>query len=449
MTLLFVPHSEKDKQEMLEFLGLKSIDDLFADIDEKLVLKTPLNLPPSMSEIELTRHMLMLSEKNGEVLHKSCFIGAGAYNHFIPSVVNHIISRAEFYTSYTPYQPEVSQGILQAIFEYQTMIAELVDIEAVNASVYDGATALGEAVIMASNITGKKEIIISSSVHPEYKEVVKTYCSARELMLKEVKFCNGVTSLEDLEKVVSKNSAAVVVQNPTFFGCIENLSGIEKICHEKDILLIVSVVEPTSLGMLKPPGECGADIVTGEGQSFGNSLNYGGPYLGFVGTKNKYLRYIPGRLVGATTDMHGRRGYVLTLQAREQHIRREKAFSNICTNQALNALATVVYLSLLGRAGLVELANLCYQKAHYAYDAIAEINGFKPVFTSPFYNEFVFKCPISPRKINKQLLKHEIIGGFDVGRFYPELNNTMMFCVSERNSKADIDKLVEVLEKIA
>jgi len=441
----FIPHTKKDRQEMLKFLGLKSIDELFVDIDRRLVLDKNLDLPPAMSELELSRHILMLSEKNGETLHKSCFLGAGAYNHFIPSVVNHIISRSEFYTAYTPYQSEVSQGILQAIFEYQTMIGELIGMDVVNASVYDGASALAEAAIMASNITEREEIIISSAVHPEYRGVVKTYCDASELKLKEVYYDEGVTDLKNLEEVVSDRSAGVFIQNPNFFGSIENVFDIENMCHEKGCLLIVNVTEPTSLGMLKPPGEYGADIVTGEGQSFGNPLNYGGPYLGFMGTKEKYMRYIPGRLSGLTTDTKGRRGFVLTLQAREQHIRREKASSNICTNQTLNALAATVYLSTLGKNGLKELANLCYQKAHYAYDNIKEIGGFRPIFSAPFYNEFVIECPIKPKRLNEKLLKHGIIGGFELGRYYPELKDAMMICVTENNTKKDIDRLLEVL----
>jgi glycine dehydrogenase subunit 1 len=443
----FIPHTKKERQEMLKFLGLKSVDELFVDIDRRLILEKNLDLPPAMSEFELSRHMLMLSEKNGESLHKSCFLGAGAYNHFIPSVVSHIISRSEFYTAYTPYQSEVSQGILQAIFEYQTMIGELVGMDVVNASVYDGASALAEATIMVSNITGREEIIISSTVHPEYREVVKTYCDAHELKSKEVSFDDGVTDLKKLEKVVSDKSAGVFIQNPNFFGSIENVFEIEKVCHERGCLLVLSVVEPTSLGMLKPPGECGADIVTGEGQSFGNPLNYGGPYLGFMGTKKKYMRYIPGRLSGMTTDTKGRKGFVLTLQAREQHIRRERASSNICTNQALNALAATVYLSTLGKNGLKELANLCYQRAHYAHDNIKEIAGFQPIFIAPFYNEFVIECPIAPNRLNERLLEHGIIGGFELGRYYPDLKDAMMLCVTEINTKRDIDRLVEVLRE--
>ena len=441
----YVPHTEKERREMLMSLGRKSVDELFADIDKRLILKNDLDLPPAMSEPELFRHMLTLSEKNGEALHKRCFLGAGAYNHFCPSVVNHIVSRSEFYTAYTPYQPEVSQGTLQAIFEYQTMIGELVGMDVVNASVYDGASALAEAAIMASDITERDEIVVSSTVHPEYREVVKTYCNAHELKTKEVPYDDGVTDSEKLEEAISEKSAGVFIQNPNFFGSIENVFEIEKVCHERGCLFVLSVVEPTSLGMLKPPGEYGADIVTGEGQSFGNPLNYGGPHLGFVGTKKEHMRHISGRLSGMTVDTKGRRGFVLTLQAREQHIRRERASSNICTNQALNALAATVYLSALGKNGLKELANLCYQKAHYACDKIKEVAGFQPLFKAPFYNEFAVKCPVEPERLNERLLEHGIVGGFELGRYYPELKDAMMFCVTENNTKKDIDHLVEAL----
>jgi len=444
----FIPHTKRDRQEMLKFLGLKSVDDLFVDIDKKLILKKNLDLPEAMSELELSRHMLALSEKNVEVIHNSCFLGAGAYNHFIPSVVNHVISRSEFYTAYTPYQPEVSQGTLQAIFEYQTMIANLTGMDVVNASVYDGASALAEASIMAANITHRDEIIISSTIHPEYRRVVKTYCDAHELILREVSFNDGITDLNNLKKVISDKSAAVFIQNPNFFGCIENVLDIEKICHDKKTLFVVNIVEPTSLGLLKAPGEYGVDIVTGEGQSFGNPLSFGGPYFGFMGTKEKYMRQIPGRLSGITVDSKGRRGFALTLQTREQHIRRERASSNICTNQALNALAAAVYLTTLGKSGLKEVSNLCYQKAHYAFENIKKIPGFKVVSNSPFYNEFVIKCPVAPKKLNEKLLEKNIIGGLDLGKHYPELKNAMLFCVTENNSKEEIDRLVKVLRSL-
>ena len=444
----FIPHTEKDRQEMLKFLGLKSVDDLFVDIDKRLILKKDLDLPEAISELELSRHMLALSEKNREVIHNSCFLGAGAYNHFIPSVVNHVISRSEFYTAYTPYQPEVSQGTLQAIFEYQTMIANLTGMDVVNASVYDGASALAEAAIMAANITHRDEIIISSTIHPEYRRVVKTYCDAHDLKLTEVSFNNGITNLNNLKKKISEKTAAVFLQNPNFFGCIENVLDIEKICHDKKALFVISIVEPTSLGLLKAPGEYGADIVTGEGQSFGNPLSFGGPYFGFMGTKKEYMRYIPGRLSGITIDNKGRRGFVLTLQTREQHIRRERASSNICTNQALNALAAAVYLTTLGKSGLKEVSNLCYQKAHYTFEKIKEIPGFKAVFNSPFYDEFLIKCPVKPEKLNEKLLENNIIGGLDIGKYYPKLKNAMLFCVTEKNTKEEIDRLVKVLRSL-
>jgi glycine dehydrogenase subunit 1 len=441
----FIPHTEKDRQEMLKVIGVKSVDDLFVDIDKKLILKKDLNLPKSMSELELSKHMVELSEKNCEAIHNSCFLGAGSYNHFIPSVVNHIISRSEFYTAYTPYQPEVSQGTLQAIFEYQTMIANLTGMDVVNASVYDGATALAESSIMASNITKRDEIIISSTIHPEYRTVVKTYCDSCELDLKEVSFDDGITDLNNLKKMISEKTAAVFIQNPNFFGCIENISEIEKICHDKGALFIVNVVESTSLGLLKPPGDYGADIVTGEGQSFGNPMNFGGPYLGFMGTKKDYMRHIPGRLSGITKDTKGRRGFVLTLQTREQHIRRERASSNICSNEALCALATTVYLTTLGKSGLKQVANLCYQKSHYAFEEIKQIPSFKGVFSTPFYNEFVVECPVEPEKVNEELIENDIIGGFNLEKHYPKLKNCMLFCVTEMNTKKDINNLVEVL----
>jgi len=318
-------------------------------------------------------------------------------------------------------------------------------MDVVNASVYDGATALAEAGIMAANITHRDEIIISSSIHPEYRRVLKTYSDAHDLNLTEVSFNDGITDLNNLKKIISEKSAAVFIQNPNFFGCIENVLDIEKICHEKKALFVVSVVEPTSLGLLKAPGEYGANIVTGEGQSFGNPLSFGGPYFGFMGTKKEYMRQIPGRLSGITVDSKGRRGFALTLQTREQHIRRERASSNICTNQALNALAAAVYLTTLGKSGLKEVANLCYQKVHYAFENIKKIPGFKAVFNSSFYNEFVIKCPVTPKKLNEKLLENNIIGGLDLGKYYPKLKNAMLFCVTENNSKQEIDHLVKVL----
>ena len=439
----FIPNTEKETKEMLKTIGVSGIHALFRDIDRKIILPKDLNLPKPLSEFELRNLMLGMSRENKI---KTSFLGAGSYSHFIPSVVNHVISRSEFYTAYTPYQPEISQGVLQSIFEYQTMICELTGMDVANASMYDGASALAESVVMAKYIKGRDEILISKSVHPEHREVAETYAKGHDIKIREIEFRDGVTSIEDLKNKITENTAAVIVQNPNFFGCIENLGEIGKIAHSKDSLFIVNITEPTSLGLLRPPGESGADIVVGEGQSFGNPVNFGGPYLGIIATKMEFMRKIPGRLVGETTDTEGRRGFILTLQAREQHIRREKASSNICTNEALCALAASVHLAMLGK-GLKDLAGLNLQKAHYAYEKITSLNGYGGLSKKPFYNEFVIKCKDS-KKANAELLKNDIVGGLDLGRFYPELKNYMLFCVTEVVSKEEIDRLVDVLEGV-
>ncbi|MCG2676363.1 aminomethyl-transferring glycine dehydrogenase subunit GcvPA [bacterium] len=443
----FIPNTDQDRKEMLKFLGVKSIKELFKTIPEELLLKKNLKIPKGLSEIELVRETRSLSEKNADLEHYSCFLGAGAYHHFIPAIIPHLTGRSEFYTSYTPYQPEASQGLLQTIYEFQTLICELTGMDVANASMYDGASALAEAMIMAFHITEKEEVVISKTIHPEYREVVKTYAQAKNLKIIEVGYENGITSLEELQEKVSDKTAAVLIQNPNFFGSLENLKEIERIIHKNKALFIVAIVEPTSLGLLKPPGELGADIVVGEGQSFGNPISFGGPYLGFMATKEKYMRKLPGRLVGATTDSKRRKGYILTLQAREQHIRREKAVSNICTNQALCALAATIYLVSLGKKGLRKVAELSTQKAHYAFEKIKGIKGFEEVFYSPFYNEFVVKRK-DARRVNQVLLKERTIGPLELERYYPELKNHLLFCTTEMNSKGEIDKLVNTLKEI-
>ncbi len=443
----FIPNTDQDRKEMLEFLGIKSIKELFKNIPEELLLKKNLKIPKGLSEIELVREMRLLSEKNADLEHYSCFLGAGAYHHFIPAIIPHLTGRSEFYTSYTPYQSEASQGLLQTIYEFQTLVCELTGMDVTNASMYDGASALAEAMIMAFHITRREEIIISKTIHPEYREVVKTYAQAKNLKIIELGYENGITSLEELGKKVSDKTAAVLIQNPNFFGSLENVKEIERIAHKNKVLLVVAIVEPTSLGLLKPPGELGADIVVGEGQSFGNPISFGGPYLGFMATKDKYMRKLPGRLVGATTDSKGRRGYILTLQAREQHIRREKATSNICTNEALCALAATICLVSLGKEGLRKVAELSTKKAHYVFEKIKGIEGFEEVFSSPFYNEFVIKCK-DTKKINQILLKERIIGPLELERYYPELKNHLLFCTTEMNSREEMDELVNILRKI-
>lgn len=429
----FIPNTAEQREEMLKLIGVSSVNELFKDIPTEILLKDDLKISAGLSEFEVKKKLVELSNKNKTDFVS--FLGAGSYNHFIPAVVTHIISRSEFYTAYTPYQPEISQGILQAIYEYQTMICELTGMDVANASMYDGASALAEACIMAVNITNRNQILMLKSVHPEYKEVVKTYCKAHGFELIEI-------DDNEIDKVNDK-TAALLVQNPNFFGCIEDLSEIGKRVHDKGALLVVSVAEMTSLGLLKSPGSLGADIVAGEGQGFGNPMNFGGPYLGVIAVKDKYKRNIPGRLVGATVDADGEKAFILTLQAREQHIRREKAGSNICSNEALCALAATVHLAALGNSGIKELAELNIQKAHYLADKLKE-NGFSLAFDKPFYNEFVIKVK-NAKEVSKKLLDNGILGGLDLGKYYPELEDCLLMCVTEVIKKEDIDKLVKTI----
>ena len=444
----FVPNTRQEKEQMMGFLGISSVSELFEDIDEDMRLKDLLKLPKSMSEMEIVAHMREMSNANAHMHNHACFIGGGTYNHFIPSVVDHLISRGEFTSCYTPYQAEMSQGMLQSIFEFQSMICELTGMDVSNASMYDGAIAMAEAAIMAAKYTEDKGITISKAVHPEYRQVLKTYANAFGLKVYEVKTHHGLTDLEDMEYNVNGSTACVIVQSPNFFGSIENLAEISEITHKNDCLFVTNVIEPISLGILKPPGDYGADIVVGEGQSYGNSLNFGGPHIGFIATKAELLKKIPGRISGLTVDTNGERGFILTLQTREQHVRRERATSNICTNQALNALAATIYLALMGKNGLKNIAEICVQRAHYACSRIAEIEGFELAFNTPFFNEFVVRCGTSPENINKALLKKEILGGLDLGIYYDNLKNCMLFCVTEMNSKEEIDKLVKTLGEV-
>ncbi len=438
----FIPNTDKDREVMLNSINIENVSELFKDVPPSLLLKENLKIPKGLSEIELKDLLGKISKKNN--VNFSYFLGAGAYKHFIPSIVNHIISRSEFYTSYTPYQSEISQGTLQAIYEYQTMICNLTGMDVANASMYDGASALAESCIMAVNITKRREILISKAIHPDYRQVVNTYCEAHGFLLVEVGFSDGVTSINELKEKISDKTAAFLVQSPNFFGCIEHLNEIENIVHYNGSLLNVCVVEPTSLGILKSPGDFGVDIFVGEGQSFGNPLNFGGPYLGIMATKQEYVRQIPGRIVGATVDKDGERGFILNLQAREQHIRREKAGSNICSNEALCALAASVYLSALGKNGLREVSELCLQKAHYLAYELKEV-GAEVVFSNQFYNEFVVRVK-DAEIVNSKLLDNGIIGGLELGKYYPELDNCLLFCVTELNGREDMDRLVGVVK---
>jgi len=440
--LKYTPHTPEEVRVMLSSLGLNTVDELFADIPEEVKLNRPLNLPAGMSEIEVKNHLSKLAAKNGSADKYTTFLGAGVYDHYVPSVVNHILLRSEFYTAYTPYQAEMSQGVLQSIFEYQTMICELTGLDITNASMYDGGSALAEAALMAVNQTRRDKVLVLTTVHPEYRSVVKTYTWGPEIEVVEVPQKNGVVDLEKLEQLIDDKTAAVLVQQPNFFGQLEPVEEISRLIHAKKGLMVVAV-DPISLGILKPPAEYGADIAVGDGQALGNGLSFGGPHLGFFAARKDLARRMPGRLVGLTTDKNGNRGFVLTLQAREQHIRREKATSNICSNQALNALAATVYLATVGKKGLKEIAYQSLQKAHYAYDRLIG-EGYEPLFTGPFFKEFVVKVK-DEEALMQKLLKHNIVAGPGLSRFYPEYGQALMIAVTEKRTRAEIDTLVEVM----
>ncbi len=445
----YIPHTEKDIREMLNAVGAASVEELFKPIPDNLRLKKPLNLPAPLAEQELFQELLSVSKKNATVDEYISFLGAGAYHHYVPSLVNHLILRSEFYTAYTPYQPEISQGTLQAIFEYQTLICQLTGMETANASMYDGASATAEAVLMAKRITDRGKVILSAALHPEYREVAKTYLSSSGRDIQEVLYCTetGRTLPEAVEKMIDSNTSCVVIQQPNFFGSIEDIKTISEVVHKNNSILIVAITEPISLGLLKPPGELGADIIVGEGQAFGNGLNFGGPYLGFFATMEKYLRQMPGRLVGETVDKNNKRGFVLTMATREQHIRREKATSNICTNEGLCALSAAIYLTALGKNGLMELARLNLSKAEYLKNKLKDIKGIKSSFTAPTFNEFVIEMEKEPDAALKTLLKKGIIAGLPLKKFYSELSKDILICTTEMNSKEQMDELVEELGK--
>jgi glycine dehydrogenase subunit 1 len=439
----YLPMTEQDKKAMLETIGVSSIDELFSDIPEKVRLKGELNLKAAKSETALMKELYKLSKRNADLKENVSFLGAGVYDHYIPVIVDHVISRSEFYTAYTPYQPEISQGELQAIFEFQTMICELTGMDVANSSMYDGGTALAEAAMLAAGHTKRKTIVVSSAVHPEYREVLKTYAKGQYLKVIEVPVNDGITDIGAVKEMVNDDVAAVIVQYPNFFGRIEPLKELEEVIHEHKALFIVSS-NPLSLGVLTPPGKFGADIVVGDAQPFGIPTAFGGPHCGYFAVTSKLMRKVPGRLVGQTTDEQGRRGFVLTLQAREQHIRRDKATSNICSNQALNALAASVAMTALGKKGVKEMAVANLQKANYAKAAF-KAAGFTVVYDGYSFNEFIVKFNKPVKELNQQLLQQGIIGGYDLGRDYPELANHMLIAVTEQRTKEEIDTLVKEL----
>ena len=438
----YIPNTDEEQQKMAADIGLNSMDDLFATVPEAVRLNRPLDLPEAMAEMEIAAHLKHMSDENKTTGGYACFLGAGAYDHFIPAVIGHLLLRQEFYTAYTPYQPEISQGTLQAIFEYQSMICMLTGMDVANASMYDGASALAEAAVMACGATKRNEVLAARTVHPESREVLKTYARFKDIQITEYGYAGGMIDIADITSKISKNTAAVIVQTPNFFGIIEDLYEAAQIAHENGALLIVSC-DPLSLGVVKPPGEMGADIVVGEGQALGNPLSFGGPYLGFFAAKEPLLRKMPGRIVGETVDTLGRRGFVLTIQTREQHIRREKATSNICSNQALNALAATIYLTAMGRAGIRQVAVQCLSKSRYAYERLIETGAFEPIFDAAYFKEFAVRYKGNVAELNKKLLAHKIIGGYDLQKDYPELENTWLVAVTEKRTKEQIDRLAD------
>lgn len=445
--MTFIPHTDKERRVMLDTIGVDRIEDLFSDVPQSVRFPI-LGLPPAISEMEVMNELSELSDHNMSAQHAPIFLGAGAYNHYIPSVVDHILRRGEFFTAYTPYQPEISQGTLQVIFEYQTMICALTGMEVSNASHYDGGTALAEAVIMAVNVARgrKKRVVLSSGIHPQYRQVVQTYTQGMGLEIVGSDLLpEDIASLLEL---VNSDTAILAVQTPNFLGQIEDMTKAAATAHDRDALFCV-VANPISLGLFKSPGEYGADIVTGEGQPLGIPLNYGGPYLGYFATKEKFVRKMSGRIAGQTVDTEERPGFVLTLSTREQHIRREKATSNICSNQGLMTLAAAVYLSTLGKCGLRKVAELNFHKAHYAAKIIDEIKGFSVNRDKVFFNEFMVKCPLPVRDINRHLLEEwGIIGGYDLGRDYPHLANHMLVAVTEVNTSEEIDDLAAAMKEL-
>ncbi|MFD1887533.1 aminomethyl-transferring glycine dehydrogenase subunit GcvPA [Paenibacillus wenxiniae] len=443
----YIPMTAQNEADMLAVIGASSVEELFKDIPASVRYEGTMPMSGMLDEYALTRHLSILAGRNADTDRYTSFLGAGIYDHHVPSVINHVISRSEFYTAYTPYQPEISQGELQAIFEFQSYICELTGMAVANASMYDGATALAEAASLAASATRRNKIVAFSTIHPESRAVVRSYARGLNLEVVEVAYGDGVTDISALADVLDNDTAAVLVQSPNFFGGIEGIRAAAELAHEHGALLVVST-NPISLGLLEAPGKLGADIVVGDAQPLGISMSLGGPTCGFFAVSQAQMRRMPGRIVGQTTDRNGKRGFVLTLQTREQHIRRDKATSNICSNQALLALCASVYLSVMGKQGMVDVSGLNVQKAHYAATTIAAVKGCTLAFAAPFFNEFVIRLPegASASAVNSKLLEKGIIGGYDLGLSYPELSGHMLFAVTEKRTKAEIDQLAIELE---
>jgi glycine dehydrogenase subunit 1 len=439
--LPYLLNTPADRKAMLEAIGVGTLDDLFRNVPDKLRLHRPLNVPPALTEIELQQHMAELAAKNQSADNAVCFLGGGSYDHFIPAVVDAVASRSEYYTAYTPYQAEASQGSLQAFFEYQTLICEITGMDVANASLYEGGSAVAESVLMALSIhADRKKVVVAESVHPEYRRTLETYLANLPVETVTLPTPHGYLDPETLTEAVDKQTLCVIVQHPNFFGGLEEVDALGKICHAQGALYVASF-DPVSLGILKRPGQYGADIAVAEGQCLGNPMVYGGPYLGIMACREQFLRKIPGRLVGQTVDRNGKRCWVLTLQTREQHIRREKATSNICTNQGLFALRAAVYLAALGPQGLRETADLCLRKAHYLAAELQQIPGVALRFSRPFFKEFTLQVPGNVTGLLERLLKAGYHAGLELGRWYPTFKNCVSIAVTEKRTRKELDGL--------
>ena len=446
--MTFNPHTADDRDQMMAAIGTSSLEDLFAPVPAPVRFPA-LRLPRRLTEMEAAERLAALAAKNVVPAPSNIYLGAGSYQHFAPATVNQIISRGEFYTAYTPYQPEVAQGTLQVIYEFQSLVAELLGMEVANASMYDGGTALAEgALITVSSTRGRNRVVISPTVHPAYRAVLKTYVEGTGVEVVDLaeRSASLLCTSDDLRPWLDDRLACVVTQYPNFYGAIEDVEDLADVVHEAGASLVVSTY-PVALGLLKPPGALGADVVAAEGQPLGVPQSYGGPYVGLLATRKSFVRQMPGRLAGVTTDSEGKRGFVLTLQTREQHIRREKATSNICTNQGLMATAATVYMTTVGPQGFQEVARACYQHAHYLYQRLTNIDGYEPVVDAPFFNEFTISCPDSAATTNQRLLAAGIIGGLDLGSIDERHSDKLLLCATELNTRAGIDRLVDVLAK--
>ncbi len=440
----YISNTPAQQREMLATIGVGSIEDLLSRIPTKARLSRPLNVPAAMAESDLVRHLRALSALDANADDYACFLGAGSYDHSVPSPINHLISRGEFFTAYTPYQPEASQGTLRSIFEYQSMMAELCGMDVANASLYDGASSVAEAALMAHAVTERKAVVLSKGVNPLYRQVVETYCEGPGIRLKSAPIGDGATDLDALRKAVTGQTAAVIIQHPNFFGCLEDIRAAADIAHGTGALLVV-VADPVNLGLLTPPGALGADIVVGEGQGLGVPMSFGGPNLGVFAAKQELVRRMPGRLVGATVDLDGQRGFVLTLQTREQHIRREKATSNICTNVALCALMATIYVAIMGKVGIRKVGELSVAKAHYAAETFTKIPGVRLRFAAPFFKEFTLQLPKSPERVAKRLMKEKILAGVPLKAFDRAQKDCLLVAVTEKRTRAEIDAYAAAL----